>query len=321
LKDDERPRQPIPVDPWARWVAGLVGIAGLVAGSVAIFTRDLEAGPVALIAVGALFLLVGFAGVLPTRLKIGENEAEWQREIEESVDRIERSVPEVSTLLDTSGADLDAFLAGDAPEPGHDLARAGEAVGLLNADIRFLERRVGQGRVPPGALLEIGRYYLTQQDWDEAARYLEAYVRRIDADWEVYFSLGVAHANRRQGDASDRAALRAYDQALARMPTGKPTGLTPRLYSYRAAIKKRLGRLQEAKMDAELAKQMAERRYDRSDAIYNLACIHAMLGEHEEALREITELEKLGSVDLVRGHLHDYFKSMVDDPVFRSLVL
>jgi hypothetical protein len=72
------PSKPNKIAPWAQWVAGIVGVIGLAGGGIATFTESVEAGPVAMIAVGALFLIVGLSGALPTRLKIGDNEAEWQ---------------------------------------------------------------------------------------------------------------------------------------------------------------------------------------------------------------------------------------------------
>ena len=46
-------------------------------GGAAVYITHVEAGPVALLAVGGVFLLMALAGVLPTRLKVGDNEAEW----------------------------------------------------------------------------------------------------------------------------------------------------------------------------------------------------------------------------------------------------
>jgi hypothetical protein len=56
-----------------------LGIASLGAGGVAVFITHVEAGPVALLFVGLIFMIVALSGRLPTRLKLGENEAEWQR--------------------------------------------------------------------------------------------------------------------------------------------------------------------------------------------------------------------------------------------------
>jgi tetratricopeptide (TPR) repeat protein len=170
------------------------------------------------------------------------------------------------------------------------------------------------------ALLELGRWYLAQQDWARGAGYLDAYVKRGDADWEAYFALGVAYANMRQGERTDRAALDAYDEAMRRVPADLPPDMAARLYSHRSGMKKRLGLLGDAKADAEIASQLAQQRYEQVDAIYNLACIEAMLGNRDAAIAHIAELSRLGAVRLVRGHLHDYFRSLLADPEFRALV-
>jgi len=318
-RDDLR-RQAIPVQTWARWVAGIFGTAGVSSGGVAVFVAHVEAGPVALIAAGVLFMFIAISGVLPTRLKIGDNEAEWQQEIAETAASIQRQVPEVGALLDSGGASSEAILSGKTPEQGPILVQAGLRVGSLAEEVRSLEAKAGPDAVPPGALLEIGKWYLAQQDWATASRYLDAYVQRVDATWDTYFMLGVAYTNRRDGERTDRAALRAYDEAMMRLPDDPPPNLTARLYSYRAAIKKRLRRLREAKADAEIALQLAEGGYEQVDATYNLAGIEAMLGNRDAALRYVADLSRLGAVPLVLGHLDDYFASLRDDPEFRSLI-
>ena len=312
-------RLPVKVQTWARWLAGLLGAAGLGAGGAAVFLTQAEAGPVALIAAGALFLLLALGGVMPTRVKIGESEAEWQ-EIAQSVADIQRQAPELGALLDSGGVSLEAILSGQklASEPG--IAQAGVRVGALAEDVRLLEAKAGQDLVPPDALLEIGKWYVAQRDWATGAGYLDAYVSRADADWETYFMLGVAHANSRGGEQSDRASLRAYDEAMMRWPAHPPVGLTARLYSHRSAMKKRLGRLREAKADAEIALKLAETGYERSDALYNLACVEAMLGNRAAALGYVVELGRLGGIHRIIGHLDDYFGALRSDPEFLSLL-
>jgi hypothetical protein len=81
MPKDTVPRQAVPLDKWSRAGAGALGLGAAGAGAYAVFATNLEAGPVALVAMGTLFLLIAVAGVLPTRLKIGENEAEWQQEV------------------------------------------------------------------------------------------------------------------------------------------------------------------------------------------------------------------------------------------------
>jgi tetratricopeptide (TPR) repeat protein len=314
-------RQAVKVQPWARWAAGFAGVAGCGSGGTAVFLTHLEAGPVALIAGGALFLLVALAGVLPTRLKIGDNEAEWQ-EVAESVASIQRQVPHVGALLDSGGVSLDAILSGQISATDPSLVQAGLGVGALTEDIRLLEARAGQDLIPPDALLEIGKWYLAQRDWTTAATYLDAYVSRVDANWEAHFMLGVAYANSKRGEQADRASLRAYDEAMARWPANASAGMTARLYSYRSAVKKRLGRLQEAKADAEIALRLARggQGHENVDATYNLACIEAMLGNRPAALRHVAELIRLGAGARIRAHLNDYFASLREDPELRRLL-
>jgi hypothetical protein len=60
-----------------RLAAFILGVAGMGAGGVAAFRAHLEAPPVALLAAGLILALVGMAGVMPTRLKAGDNEAEF----------------------------------------------------------------------------------------------------------------------------------------------------------------------------------------------------------------------------------------------------
>jgi tetratricopeptide (TPR) repeat protein len=256
---------------------------------------------------------------LPNRLKVGENEAEWQ-EIKDSEERIRQQVPQVEALLDASGASLDAFLSGHTPEPGPELDEAAVKVGSLAEEVRWLESKAGQRTIPPEALLEIGRLYLAQSDWARGAQYLEYYVQLTDADWEIYFALGVANMNMRAGKKSDLRALMAYDRAVAIMPSDAPRQLRARLYSYRAGAKKRLGRLEEAKSDAEIAKSLADQPYELIDATYNLAGIEAMLGHRDAALDQLRELVRLGGENLVLGHLNDYFSSLKDDPEFQKLI-
>lgn len=76
-----------------RVVAWVVGLAALGGGATGAFVGDSEAPPVALLAVGTIFLLVGMSGQLPRRLKIGDNEAEWERTVAAAVGEIAEQVP------------------------------------------------------------------------------------------------------------------------------------------------------------------------------------------------------------------------------------
>ena len=92
-------------------MAYVLGSAGLGAGGVAVFITHVEAGPVALLAVGLIFMIVALSGRLPTRLRVGDNEAEWQEVagniIETAVDASPPSVkaelaPQLSELAEVA---------------------------------------------------------------------------------------------------------------------------------------------------------------------------------------------------------------------------
>lgn len=102
---------------WWRVAAVALGLAGLGAGSVAAFIRSLEAGPPSLIGAGLVLLLVGISGRLPTRLKMGDNEAAWEA-VENFVERTVEAVPpgDRSNLIDAL-EDL-AEIAPQAAAPG-----------------------------------------------------------------------------------------------------------------------------------------------------------------------------------------------------------
>ncbi len=83
----------------SRVTAFALGVAALGAGGVAVFMTHLEAGPVGLLAVGLIFTIIALAGTLPTRLKVGDNEAAWEIErqaVETFVERVAEDVPVVN---------------------------------------------------------------------------------------------------------------------------------------------------------------------------------------------------------------------------------
>ena len=171
--------------------------------------------------------------------------------------------------------------------------------------------------------LKVGRLYLAQRDWARAAQYLEYYIQLTDADWETYFALGVANMNLRAGRKSDLRALMAYDHAIAIIPPDASAALRARLYSYRGAAKKRLGRLEEAALEAmpQSRNRLLVKGYELVDATYNLASIEAMMGHRDAALTQLRELNQLGGLPLILGHRDDYFSSLKGDPEFQELPL
>ena len=65
---------------------------GLGAGGAAVFITHVEAGPVALLIVGLVFLLIGMGGRMPNRIKAGDYEAAWEA-VQEFAVRVADEIP------------------------------------------------------------------------------------------------------------------------------------------------------------------------------------------------------------------------------------
>jgi hypothetical protein len=90
-------------------LSGVAGLVGLASGGAAVFVTDNEAGSVALLTVGVLFSFFGLAGLLPTRLKLGDNEIEWQQQVGDVLtDAVDAARPESRAALVQRIADLSA---------------------------------------------------------------------------------------------------------------------------------------------------------------------------------------------------------------------
>ncbi len=157
-------------------------------------------------------------------------------------------------------------------------------------------------------------------DWEEAASYLDRYIEVNPTDWDAQFSRAVAYANARGDDATDVAALRAYNDAIALRPPEVDQNLLARLLSYRAAMFKRLKRLSEAESDLNLAAGLATNQYEREDITYNRACIAAMRRRHDETIDFTKSLVGTRYIDVIRAHLDDYFAYFGHDPEFLALL-
>jgi hypothetical protein len=109
-------RTSVRLNRWYRCGVVTLGLASLGAGGVAVFATHLEAGPVALLGIGFLFLLIGMSGQLPTRLKFGDNEAVWEA-VQGFVERVTESVPEENRTSIVVALDELAYVAPDVAKP------------------------------------------------------------------------------------------------------------------------------------------------------------------------------------------------------------
>jgi hypothetical protein len=148
-------RTSVRLNKWYRCGVLTFGLAGLGAGGVAVFATRLEAGPVALLGIGFLFLLIGMSGQLPTRLKFGDNEAVWEA-VQGFVERVTESVPEENRTSIVDALDELAYVAPDVARP------ALEAMGY-EADVMKMLRELSiesqdpQSSIPRFAPLRLKR--------------------------------------------------------------------------------------------------------------------------------------------------------------------
>lgn len=75
--------------PAARWTLGLTGTAALGAGSVAVFVTQVEAGPVALITVGAFLLLIAVMGRRIASMSLVDGGLQWEQRVEREMNAAE----------------------------------------------------------------------------------------------------------------------------------------------------------------------------------------------------------------------------------------
>lgn len=174
--------------------------------------------------------------------------------------------------------------------------------------------------LPPEVNLNAARALMVERQWSQAAEHFDRYVRQVDADWEIQYARGVAHANTRGGVSADLFALRAYGEAVALAPASAEMNFVARLFAYRGAMAKRLGRLDQAEADLLLARRRASASYEIIDISYNLACVYALGERTSEALAELRQLRNLGGIALVYGHLDDYFQGLRDHGEFKQIV-
>jgi tetratricopeptide (TPR) repeat protein len=142
-----------------------------------------------------------------------------------------------------------------------------------------------------------------------------------EEDWEDYYIRGVNLANQHGDSVVNLAALQAQSNAIALAPASLPDNLRSRLYAYRAALYKRLNRLEEAEQDLVLAQRWATEEREVSDALYNLACVLAMGATPHSALPVIRRLLEQSAdwAGIITSKPH-YFGKLLNDPEFEKLI-
>jgi tetratricopeptide (TPR) repeat protein len=155
---------------------------------------------------------------------------------------------------------------------------------------------------------------------DKAIQQLDRLANQSE-DWDLHFSRGVAYANMHAGRQTNIAALRAYSDAIALAPEKLESHLRARLFTYRGAMLKRLGRPKEAESDLIEALSLTDDAKENLDTRYNLACVYSQLGRKSDMLAMIAQLNTAPRyMSAIVSHLDDYFAPYKNDPDFRYLV-
>ncbi len=294
----------------------LAGCA-LAAGGLTAAASETQIG---LCALGASLVVLSVVVTRTERLKVGPGglEARLRRTASEKAQSMNRSLAEngLDSLLAISGGDLSL----------DDVAQSDQIRRSLSSLLQTLESldaahgKNEDERVPAGALLGAAHGLMAAREWAKAALYFDRYAEVEPDNWDAQFSRAVAHANSRAGRESEVASLRAYNDAIALRPPETRPNLIARLLSYRAAMLKRLGRLAEAEADLRVAEGMATKPYEENDIRYNLACVLAMKGRHEESLQLVRSLQGTPFIAAIRANQDRYFESLANDPEFLALV-
>lgn len=146
-----------------------------------------------------------------------------------------------------------------------------------------------------------------------------AIARLSDSSWEEHYVRGVNAANTRSGTKANTEALLEYAAAIALAPDTLPRNTVSRLYSYRGAMLKRLGRIEEAEQDIQLALKLATGPHELNDANWNMACIEAMSGRHSEAVARLRQLIKQDSRWARITQTAPYFRDLHGTSEFQAL--
>jgi len=319
-----------PIQLLAAWLLGLVLLdSSFFTAAATMHTPAWAPGLLVIAAVGNVPLFAACLFALQTRYRPQMQEDAYYAQYLESQTRlVERSQLVVRETLASAGLDLERLANGrtivDAAR--EDAPKLSTAVDGMRRGVDELRGQHGARyeRIHPDWSLDLAKGLMAEGRWAEAGAYFDQYVSAMPggpSDWRVHYTRGVAHANSRSGLVGDQAAVRAYSDAITLAPADLDADLRARLFAYRGAILKRLGRLDEAESDLLLARTLATSEEMIADIAYNLACIYAMRADRQKLFTELTRLTgDRVYLAAIWSHLTDYFAEFQDDPEFLSRI-
>ena len=230
----------------------------------------------------------------------------------------------LQTALTEAGVDIQALVSRNPLTHSVMPIEVRELLGDLEVAVTKVQTeaaKVGAPKESAYAAYELAAGYMAAGEWQKAAaKYLE-YLHVTPTDWEAHFARGVALVNTRMGTASDLAALREYNDAIALAGESIDGDVRAKLMTYRGSVLKRLGRLDEAESDLLLGQKLATSVEIVVDNAYNRAAVYAMRGERMKVLDSLRELQKAPDyLALIHSHLNDYFREFSNDKEFISLL-
>jgi Flp pilus assembly protein TadD len=271
------------------------------------------------------------AEVLEERLKGAQDELQrhekWnERKVQELTAEMARYKNQLSSSLSDAGINFETLLLGRSTKDlGEEIRLTVEQT--LSKMQGTLNKISEASQIDnPGWHLELAKGLMATGEWMQAAGHFEKYVQYDPLNWEIQFSRAISYANSRGGRSTDLSALRAINEAIALASEDKDLddNLRARLFSYRGAALKRLGRLDEAESDLGVAAKFARQDYEILDIDYNRACVYALRKQRGRLLDTILSIRQYKKhpkiLAAIRSHLHDYFAAFAHDEEFLKLL-
>jgi tetratricopeptide (TPR) repeat protein len=212
----------------------------------------------------------------------------------------------------------------DVPEGTRELVKRLLHDLMYSIDQLTIEQSSRNEDIDPDTILALAQGFMAEGKWFEAAKKYEEYAPLRPSNWEVHYVRGVAFANSRKDSETNLSSVRAYNDAIAFAPPEIEPNMRARLFAYRGAIFKRLGRLDEAEADLQIARKFATRKFEILDIQYNFACLYALRGEREKLMASIKSIREysnyFGPISAIHAHLDDYFAAYANDAEFLQAI-
>lgn len=193
-----------------------------------------------------------------------------------------------------------------------------ELASKLSSQLESLIAEKKESLLVSESKLTIAKAQMASGNFVAAAENFDGYTLNNfrEDDWEIYFSKAVNLANLRQGKETNLSSVQAYNDAINNLPNNINFNIKARLFGYRAAILKRLNRLDEALADLNIAIKYATDEYELDDINYNFSCVYALQANKEQMLAAMAKIKGKHFIRSIKFHLSDYFKEFKDDSGF-----